>query len=71
MTQRRTAIYYKNSKAAKEPARDWLESLKDRVGQARIYTRIARAEAGNFGDHRPVGQSVFELRIDVGPGYRV
>ena len=71
MTQRRSAIYYKDSETEKEPAREWLESLRDRVGQSRIYTRIERAESGNFGDHRPVGQSVFELRIDVGPGYRV
>lgn len=71
MNQRRTAIYYKNSQTGKEPAREWLESLRDRTGRARIYTRIERAEAGNFGDHRSVGQSVMELRIDVGPGYRI
>jgi len=71
MNERRTAIYYKNSQTGKEPAREWLESLRDRNGQARIYTRIERAEAGNFGDHRPVGQSVMELRIDAGPGYRI
>lgn len=71
MTKLRTAIYYKDSKSGKEPAREWLESLRDRAGQARIFTRIARAESGNFGDHRSVGENVLELRIDVGPGYRV
>lgn len=71
MVQRRTAIYYKDSQTGKEPARDWLESLKDRTGQSRIYTRIERAESGNFGDHRSVGQGIFELRLDIGPGYRV
>ena len=71
MVQRRTAIYYKESQTGKEPAREWLESLKDRTGQSRIYTRIERAESGNFGDHRSVGSGVFELRLDIGPGYRV
>ncbi len=71
MVQRRTAIYYKESQTGKEPAREWLESLKDRTGQSRIFTRIERAESGNFGDHRSVGSGVFELRLDIGPGYRV
>lgn len=39
--------------------------------RARVQTRLDRIELGNFGDHRGVGQGVFELRIDVGPGYRV
>jgi putative addiction module killer protein len=36
-----------------------------------VMTRLERVEMGNMGDHRSVGEGVLELRIDVGPGYRV
>ena len=36
-----------------------------------IQRRIDRLAAGNFGDHKSCGNGVWELRIDVGPGYRV
>ena len=39
--------------------------------QARIATRIERAEEGNFGDHQSVGQGVSEMRVHVGKGYRI
>ena len=37
----------------------------------RIDSRIRRMSLGNFGDVRPVGEGVSEIRIDYGPGYRV
>ena len=49
----------------------WLAGLKDRVGRARIVHRIRSAEHGNFGDCEAVGAGVSEMRIHVGPGYRV
>lgn len=49
----------------------WLSALKDKVGRARIAHRIRSAEHGNFGDSEPVGEGVSEMRIHVGPGYRV
>jgi putative addiction module killer protein len=36
-----------------------------------VDRRIMRVEVGNFGDHKPLRGGVWELRIDVGPGYRV
>lgn len=38
---------------------------------AAIAVRIRRAEGGNFGDTKPVGDGVSEMRIHVGAGYRV
>lgn len=49
----------------------WLGSLADRRGAARILDRIKRASNGNFGDVKPVRSGVSEMRIDHGPGYRV
>lgn len=49
----------------------WLSSLRDKIAKARIISRIRAAEAGNFGDCGPVGEGVSEMRIHVGPGYRV
>jgi hypothetical protein len=49
----------------------WFSDLKDLQGRARIQARIDRAELGNLGDAKPVGEGVVEMRIHVGPGYRV
>jgi putative addiction module killer protein len=50
---------------------DWITDLDDREARIRIDRRIARMALGNFGDAKPVGGGVSELRIDYGPGYRV
>jgi len=50
---------------------DWLRKLRDEDARARIQIRIRRLSLGNFGDVKPVGEGVSELRIDYGPGYRV
>lgn len=50
----------------------WLKRLKDTAARARILLRIQRlVVTGNFGDAKPVGDGVFEMRIDYGPGYRL
>ncbi len=53
------------------PFEAWLNRLRDRQARVRIKTRLDRVMLGNFGDFKSVGEGVFELRIDYGPGYRV
>lgn len=54
----------------REPFTEWLNTMRDKVAQARIRMRLRQVQAGNFGDCEPVGEGVTELRIHVGPGYR-
>jgi putative addiction module killer protein len=49
----------------------WLGALRDGKAKARILARIASAQHGNFGDCKAIGNGVGEMRIDVGPGYRL
>ncbi len=53
------------------PVRDWLENLRDIRARAQIEIRLRRLSVGNFGDCKPVGEGVLELRIDIGAGYRL
>ena len=53
------------------PYREWLDTVTDPVGYAAIAVREDRLVRGLFGDHKPVGDGVWELRIDTGPGYRI
>ena len=50
---------------------DWINTLKDRAGRARIQVRVDRLIHGNPGIHRNLTDGVSELKIDFGPGYRV
>ncbi len=54
-----------------EEFRDWLDALRDMRAQVRIAARIRQAEAGSLGDWKSVGGGVSEMRVDVGPGYRL
>lgn len=53
------------------PFREWLQTLRDVTGRAKIRARLDRARLGNLGDHKNLGEGLYELRIDYGPGYRV
>src|SRR5260370_7381971 len=59
------------SRTGKDVFDDWLSRLADARAKAKIASRINRLAVGNFGDCKPLGQGLCELRIDWGPGYRV
>ncbi len=55
----------------RSPFQEWLDSLRDIKAKVRIEKRLERVALGNLGDYRSVGEGVYELRVDYGPGYRV
>lgn len=55
----------------KIPFADWIDSMRDKKARLKIKLRLDRVEEGNLGDYRSVGEGVFELRLNYGPGYRV
>lgn len=61
---------YESAKG-KYPFEKWFKGLKDRKARAAITNRLNRVLLGNFGDCKSVGQGVYELRVQFGPGYRV
>jgi putative addiction module killer protein len=49
----------------------WLDELDDHRAKVRIAARLRFAEAGNLGDWKALGGEVSEMRVNVGPGYRL
>ncbi|MGM0595315.1 MAG: type II toxin-antitoxin system RelE/ParE family toxin [Pseudomonadota bacterium] len=49
----------------------WLNGLKDRMTRLRLARRLDKAQRGNLGDVKPVGEGVFEMREFFGPGWRM
>jgi len=49
----------------------WIKGLADRRAKLAIAKRIDRLAYGHMGDARPVGEGITELRVHMGPGYRV
>ena len=51
--------------------RAWIDGLKDLAGRSRVLMRVDRLIHGNPGSYRNLTEAVTELKVDVGPGYRV
>lgn len=56
---------------ATDDYQNWINGLNDRAGRSRVLVRVDRLIHGNPGLHRNLTEGVSELKIDVGPGYRV
>jgi len=49
----------------------WLSGIKDGMAKRRLVARIKKAQLGNLGDIKPVGEGIFEMREHFGAGYRM
>jgi len=49
----------------------WLDSLNNKPTRLRIATRLSRVEMGNFGDHKQLGENLFELRFVIQGALRI
>ena len=65
-----TLRYYLDD-SGESPFIKWLTALRDRNSHARISARLNRVKLGSLGDAKALGDGVYELKIDYGPGYRV
>jgi putative addiction module killer protein len=70
MEKIKTKLYKLSS--GKEPFTDWIETL-DATMIGIIFDRLARVRTGNFGACKPLKgyHGLYEIVIDVGPGYRI
>jgi putative addiction module killer protein len=49
----------------------WLKGLKNLSVKGQILMRVDRAEVGNLGNWKFLREGIFEMKINVGPGYRI
>jgi putative addiction module killer protein len=71
MGTRRWRVAYIRLANGTSPFLLWFEKLADPIARARLLARLERLTLGNFGDSKSLNHGLFELRVNVGPGYRV
>lgn len=49
----------------------WLNELKDPIAKIAIIRRLERAKNGHFGDHKSLGDGIYEMRLMINKGYRI
>lgn len=64
-------IKYYQTEVGKEPVREWLKEL-DKISRLKIYAYIERVALGSSKKSvKPLGDGIFEIKIDYGPGHRL
>ncbi|MEK7656121.1 MAG: type II toxin-antitoxin system RelE/ParE family toxin [Elusimicrobiota bacterium] len=63
-------VYYYQTSSGRCPFRDWFDSL-DKTVQQMVDARLTRVRRGLLGHAENLGGGVWELKFDVGPGFRV
>ncbi len=66
----KTLVIYETANG-KEPFNEWLNSLKDKRVKATVDARLIRVRKGNLGLCRSLGEGLWELKFDLGPGFRI
>lgn len=64
-------IRYYVTNTGKMPFLSWLKNIKNGVVRHRVLERLDRVTLGNFGDHKSVGNGVYELRCQFENGIRI
>ena len=50
---------------------NWLNKINNLETKIRIIKRLERIEQNNLGDIKSIGDSIYEIRMDFGCGYRI
>ena len=66
----RELVFYETPRG-QVPLQKWLQKIKDMKASARIQKRLRQMERGLYGDCKYLRESIWELRIDEGQGYRI
>ena len=54
-----------------EDFQSWIENIRDVKTSTRITNALDKMQRGLLGDWKEIGEGVFEMRLDFGPGYRL
>ncbi|MFA5140743.1 MAG: type II toxin-antitoxin system RelE/ParE family toxin [Elusimicrobiota bacterium] len=64
------AVYYYQTSSGRCPFKDWFDSLDPRIQQI-IDARLTRVRRGLLGHSESLGRGLWELKFDLGPGFRI